>query len=121
MIRGPFVYKGTRPASCKIDGKRLAVGDSYYLVTGYGHGNVSTLHDRCISTELKLEATQKEVVACQNQSCRKLVLSDEMRRLKKCPECGAKVSSQYLLMVENNLLAPTKLVVRKGKLERVPN
>jgi len=121
MIRGPFVYKGIRRAFCEIDGKALNVGESYYLVTGYGRGNVSTLHDRCVSTEVKLEATQKPVVSCQNQTCRKLVLTDDMRRLGKCPECGTKASKQYLLMIENNLLAPTKLVVRRGKLERVPN
>jgi hypothetical protein len=104
-----------------IDDKPLIVGESYYLLTGYGSRNVSTLHDECVSTELKLEATQKDIVACQNPGCRKHVPYDEMRRLKACPECGFPLSEQQFEMEINNLFSKTKLAVRKGVLTRVPN
>ena len=120
MIRGPKIYKGTRPAKCAADGKSLKVGENYYLATGYGSGNVATFHDRCVSDELKLAATQKQVVTCQNPACRKIVSARAFQKLKVCPECGMNADDQYENMIINNLTAETKLVVRKGVL-RVPN
>ena len=118
MIRGPYVYKGIHYAECGSNGHSLSPGDTYYLVTGYGHGPL-TLCERHISTELKLDATQKEVVSCQNSACRKLIPAREFARLGECPECGTKRSSQYLDMVANNLLKDTKLVFIKGVLTKV--
>ena len=121
MIRGPKIYKGTRPAKCAADGKSLKVGENYYLATGYGSGNVATFHDRCVSDELKLAATQKEVVTCQNPACRQIVSARAYQKLKACPECGMKADNQYLEMIANNLLAETRLAILKGKLVRSKN
>jgi len=121
MIRGPYVYKGTRPASCEADGRTLKIGESYYLVTGYGSGNGGTFHDACVSTELKVKATLKDVVSCQNPACRKLVPTNAMRKLGACPECGFPQSKQRNEMRINNLLRETRLAIRNGKLTTVKN
>jgi hypothetical protein len=121
MIRGPKIYRGTRPAKCYSDKKPLRVGDIYYVVTGYGSGNIATFCKEHVSLNLQLEATQKRVVRCQNPACRKEVPYEEMRTLGACPECGMAYDEQYDNMILNNLVADTKLVLKKGILTRVVN